>query len=199
MKATIAHYGIGNLLSVRRALEHVGATVNFAKTESEILQADRLVVPGVGAFKHCMDAIDRQNLRNSLITFAESGKPYLGICVGMQMLLDLSHEFGQHEGLGIISGDVSKIQAANQRIPFIGWKHVDFNVNEKLREHSNNYYFVHSYCAKAKNPEHEVAHYTLGNARVTAAIQKDNVLGLQFHPEKSGADGLALLKSFVSL
>lgn len=193
MNVTVVDYGIGNLLSVQRALKYNGATVNFAKSASQIRDADRLVVPGVGAFSQCMNALQTHELKESLIEHAASGKPYLGICVGMQMLLDTSNEFGEHAGLGIIAGSVNKIDLAGHRTPFIGWKSVE------LMGKSNHFYFVHSYEAVLKNPDNLLASYTLGSHRVTAGIRADNVIGVQFHPEKSAQDGLEFLDYFLGL
>lgn len=191
-KVTVVNYGIGNLLSVRRALLHCGADVTFAETASEVKAADRLVVPGVGAFKRCMEAIDSQNLKQALIEFANSGKPYLGICVGMQMLMDKSFEFGEHEGLGLIAGEVKRMNVPGERIPFIGWKEV--RMNEALQK----YYFVHSYQAIPRSPGDVLSTYNFGDQKIVAAVRRDNVTGVQFHPEKSAEDGLRFIKEFLS-
>lgn len=193
MKITIANYGIGNILSVQRAFEHLGAQVILAHTAKEIRNAQRLVVPGVGAFKNCMDALESFDIKNTLIEFANSGKPYLGICVGMQMLMDKSFEFGEHPGLGIIAGDVKKIDVIGQRVPFIGWKKIE--MNKKF----GTYYFIHSYQAIPAYRENLLATYALDKSQITAAIIKNNVLGVQFHPEKSAEDGLRLLKYFLTM
>jgi len=193
MKVTLVNYGIGNILSVQRALQHVGADVEFAESAADIQKAERLVVPGVGAFKHCMDAIEARGLREALIRFAHSEKPYLGICVGMQMLMDKSHEFGEYSGLGLISGEVRKIDIPGERVPFIGWKEIE------LHGKKSTFYFVHSYQAFPKNPQNLLATYSLGGEKVTAAVQKDNIVGVQFHPEKSAEDGLNLIRYFLSI
>jgi glutamine amidotransferase len=193
MKVTIVDYGIGNILSVQRAFEHVGAQVSFANNAQDIRKADRLVVPGVGAFKNCMDAIESLKIKRALIDFAHTDKPYLGICVGMQMLLDKSYEFGEHNGLGVIAGEVKKIDVPGQRIPFIGWKEV--SINNGL----NKFYFVHSYQAFTDHAENLLATYNLGEQKVAAAIKKNNVIGLQFHPEKSADSGLELIQDFLKI
>ena len=193
MKVTIVDYGIGNLLSVQRALMHNGAEVNFASTGETVLQADRLVVPGVGAFKHCMETLEEFNLKEALVEFAGTGKPYLGICVGMQMLADKSYEFGEYSGLGLISGVVQKIEIPGERIPFIGWKEVE------LLDKRRHFYFVHSFQAKPRDQDCLWASYSLGGEQVVAAIRKDNVLGVQFHPEKSANDGLEFINYFLQL
>ena len=193
MKVTIVDYGIGNILSVQRALKHMGANVCFAKSAQEILHADRLVVPGVGAFKHCMETLENFALRDALIDFAHSGRPYLGICVGMQMLMDISFEYGEYPGLGLISGEVSKIDIPEERVPFIGWKEV------ALLGKPNHFYFVHSYQAIPRDEENLWATYCLGEGKITAAIKRDNVIGVQFHPEKSAVDGLNFINYFMHI
>ncbi len=192
MKVTIVNYGIGNILSVQRAFEHVGAKVDFANNAKAISNAQRLVVPGVGAFKKCMDAIESFDIKDALIEFAISGKPYLGICVGMQMLLEKSFEFGEHRGLGIIEGEVRKINVPGEKVPFIGWKEIE------VAGKKNKFYFLHSYQALPKSDENLLATYNLGKNKITAIVKKNNVLGLQFHPEKSGTAGLDLIKLFLN-
>lgn len=193
MKVTIVDYGIGNLLSVQRALMFNGAEVSFARDADSVLRAERLVVPGVGAFKHCMEVLEEFELKESLVEFAACGRPYLGICVGMQMLMDRSNEFGEYAGLGLIPGEVNKIEVPGERIPFIGWKAVD------LLERRNYFYFVHSYQALPENDDHRWASYNLGGSEITAAVRRDNVIGVQFHPEKSARDGLDFIRYFLEL
>ena len=193
MKVAVVDYGIGNILSVQRAFKHIGDDVSFAKSVQEISHADRLVVPGVGAFKHCMETLESFALRDALLDFAHSGRPYLGICVGMQMLMDISIEYGEYPGLGLISGEVTKIDIPGERVPFIGWKEVAFLGS------SNHYYFVHSYQAIPRDEENLWATYSLGASKITAAIKKDNVMGVQFHPEKSAEDGLNFIKYFIDI
>ena len=193
MKVTIVDYGIGNLLSVRRALMHNGADVSLASDGDGVRRAERLVVPGVGAFKHCMEVLESFGLREPLLEFAATGKPYLGICVGMQMLMDRSYEFGEYAGLGLIPGQVRKIDVPGERVPFIGWKAVD------LLQRRNHFYFVHSYQALPENDSHRWASYRLGGSEITAAVRRDNVIGVQFHPEKSAQDGLDFVRYFLEL
>ena len=193
MNVTIVDYGIGNLLSVKRALLHNGANVRFASTPIEVEQAERLVVPGVGAFSHCMQSIENLGLKQPLIDYAESGRPFLGICVGMQMLLESSNEFGDHKGLGLIPGSVEKISVEGHRTPFIGWKRVE------LLGSTKHFYFVHSYEALPQKHSDLLATYTLGEHKVTAAVRNHNVLGVQFHPEKSARDGLAFIDYFLTI
>jgi len=192
-KVTIADYGIGNLLSVKRALMHCGAEVILAQSPEAILEADSLVVPGVGAFRKCMEAIEHHGLKESLIEFAASGRPYLGICVGMQMLLDCSHEFGTTEGLGLIPGEVRKIEIENHPVPIIGWKETLLNRSR------DKYYFIHSFQAKPEKEEDILSIYQLGKYEIVASVKRDNITGVQFHPEKSGEAGINFLKGFLSL
>lgn len=193
MKVSIVDYGVGNLLSVQRAMMYNGAEVEFARSAEEVLRAERLVVPGVGAFKHCMQTLEELDLKDSLIEFAATGRPYLGICVGMQMLMQKSYEFGEYPGLGLVPGRVVKIDAPGERIPFIGWKPV------QLLDELNHFYFVHSYQAIPDDTSHLWANYSLGESQVTAAVRLDNVIGVQFHPEKSAQDGLRFINYFLHL
>ena len=191
-KITIADYGIGNLLSVKRAFNSCGAEVKLASNPEEIMSADRLVVPGVGAFKKCMQALESHELKESLIEVAKKGNPYLGICVGMQMLMDKSYEFGETDGLAIINGDVKKIELEKHTIPVIGWKETVLN------NKSDKYYFIHSYQAKPKKQDNILSTYKLGEQEIVASVIKDNVIGVQFHPEKSGEVGIKFLNQFLN-
>lgn len=193
MNVTIVDYGIGNILSVKRAFEHLGIETVLTRDPRVIKTSDRIVVPGVGAFNNCMIALKKHNLLNVLTEFCMSEKPFLGICVGMQMLLDKSYEFGEHKGLGIIPGEVKKISVANQKIPFIGWKRSNILGQDKY------YYFVHSYSAHVKDNNNLLGYYNLSDEKITSAIKKNNVIGVQFHPEKSSKDGLEFLKYFTKL
>ena len=193
MKISVVDYDIGNLLSVERALSYCGAQVIMAKTAGDIKKAERLIVPGVGAFRGCMQSIEQKGLVDSLIEFAMSGRPYMGICVGMQMLLDVSSEHGHHNGLGLIGGEVTKMKVAGQRIPFIGWKEI--KINNKIGK----YYFVHSYHANPRDKNHIYSTYRFGEQDIVAAVRKDNIIGVQFHPEKSADSGIKLLKDFLAI
>ena len=193
MKVSVVNYGIGNLLSVERALKHCGADVSFVDTADQIMSSDRLLVPGVGAFQMCMAELERRGLKEALIEYAAKEKPYLGICVGMQMLMDMSFEFGEYAGLGLIPGCVKKIEIQGQKVPFVGWKEV------VVSNQSSHFYFVHSYQAIADDRNHVQATYKLGGHDITAIVQKNNVVGVQFHPEKSAEDGLRYIADFLKL
>ena len=192
MKVAIVYYGIGNLLSVQRALDYCGADVSLATTPEDIKRAERIVVPGVGAFAKCMEHLDAANLREALFEFGNCGRPYLGICVGMQMLMEKSFEFGEHEGLGLFKGTVNRLSVPGQAVPFIGWKPIEL---DNKRRH---YYLVHSYHASPDDRSEILCSYTLGDQRIVAGIRRGNLYGVQFHPEKSAADGIDFLKGFLS-
>lgn len=208
----VIDYGMGNLLSVRRGLEHCGAVVNVTADPEAILAASRVVLPGVGAFADGMAELNRSGLDTVVREVAERGTPLLGICLGMQMLLDESQEFGVTKGLGLIPGEVVAIPSMGndgrvQKIPHIGWNALvlpegrDGWENSLLRDVKvgEAVYFVHSFMASPRNPSHRVADCLYGGVAVSAAIARNNVVGCQFHPEKSGEVGLKVLKTFLIL
>jgi len=206
----VVDYGMGNLKSVQRGLEKVGANVVVSSHAEEIANADRLLLPGVGAFKDGMSELSKQGVVDAIRVFVDTGKPLLGICLGMQMFLDSSQEHGEYEGLGLIEGGVKAIpQFENEqlqlKIPHIGWTSLITHegyaswASTCLSQVKSDdfFYFVHSYMAKPSNREHYLAVSHYEGLEITAAINKDNVTGLQFHPEKSGEAGLRVLKSFI--
>ena len=208
---TIVDYGIGNISSVSRAIQHFGAEARLTDNPEEIMNATRLVLPGVGAFSNGMQGLRERGLIEPLRAYAASGRPLLGICLGMQMLLSASEEFGEHEGLGIIPGRVVPIVAKNDhgtslKVPHIGWSGLNMppfrqtwgsTILERVSV-SSSVYFVHSFMAVPLHEEHRLADTVYGNCRISAAIQLDNVIGCQFHPEKSGVIGLRLIQNFVN-
>ena len=208
---TLLDYGVGNLLSVSRALEHCGAEVTRSGDPEDVARAERLVLPGVGAFGACVETLASHGLIEPVKTYAASGRPLLGICVGMQMLLDYGEEFGRHEGLGLIPGHVEAIpptDSAGQphKIPHIGWNGLH-RPNGAESWHSPLFdavpdgaevYFVHSYTAVPSDPAHRLADCDYGGRTISAAVARDAVFGCQFHPEKSGPLGLAILDRFLS-
>jgi glutamine amidotransferase len=210
-KVTIVDYGIGNLFSVSRALEKCGAEVVLSATPEGILAADRLVLPGVGAFARGMRGLREQGLVEPLREYAKRGRPLLGICLGMQMLFERSTEFGDHEGLGFIPGRIAAIEpgldetGAPVKVPHIGWSPLlkpeacrtwDGTILQRLQPGATTY-FVHSYTAEPAHEEHRLADAQYGASRISAAVRKDHISGCQFHPEKSGANGLAIVRSFL--
>lgn len=208
---TIVDYGSGNLLSVARAFEHCGAQVLISGDPAEIERAERLLVPGVGAFAEGMRGLRDQQLVAPIQAFARGGRPLLGICLGMQMLATRSHEFGETEGLCLIEGDVVAIpnvtvDGARLKTPHIGWASLhpgpqsswDDTVMRDLPV-DGSAYLVHSFHMKPTDPRDILALATYGGHEITAAIQRGNVIGCQFHPEKSGEIGLKLLSHFLAL
>lgn len=208
----VIDYGIGNLLSVRRGLEHSGAKVNVTSDPAEILAAPRVVLPGVGAFANGMENLRRAGISDVVREVAARGTPLFGICLGMQMLLDESEEFGHTAGLGLVPGRVVAVPATTpegqpQKIPHIGWNGLfrapareswQGTVLQDVAE-GESVYFVHSYMASPTEQRDALAECRYGSSAVSAAIARENVFGCQFHPEKSGKVGLRILKSFLAL
>jgi glutamine amidotransferase len=210
-KVTIVDYGVGNLLSVRRSLEYVGANVIITSNADEILNANHLILPGVGAFPNAMNALEKLGLVSVLQEYATLNRPLLAICLGMQLLFDESDEFQRTKGLGIIPGKVTKISTnsvSNEqaKIPHIGWSGLLRTSNQAewpetiLGDCSerDSVYFVHSYMAVLKDPANLIASVLYGGNKITAVVGKEKITGCQFHPEKSGEVGLSILKRFVA-
>ena len=213
LNVTVLDYGVGNTLSVTRAFEAIGCSVKLAKTASEVRLSDRIILPGVGAFGDCISKLSRVGLDEAVVSYVDSGRPVMGICVGMQMLFQHSTEFGFHEGLGVLEGSVSMLptsssdSGADLRLPQIGWyklhagpgfeQSAKCGISESFLGHE--VYLVHSFHAKTKYKTDCVATYKRANVDVCAAVQRGNVFGTQFHPEKSGELGLSVLKRFASI
>lgn len=197
---TIIDYGAGNLFSVQNALNFLGVENNISSKVEDIISADKLILPGVGAFPDAMKMLDEAGLTEVIKEQAKK-KPLMGICLGMQMLFDKSYEFGETEGLGLIPGKVELMHPANDLvIPHIGWNSLEKNEPCKLLESVNDgdyVYFVHSYAAVTDSKN--VAAYCDYGMKVPALVMSGSVCGCQFHPEKSGKTGLGILKTFASL
>lgn len=196
----IVDYGVGNLFSLRHSFAAIGLDAVVTSDVQTLRDADRIVLPGVGAFADAARKLQQTGLGEAVIAEARKGKPLLGICLGMQMLFDKSYEYGEHEGLGLIPGSVCPIEKRipeGYKIPHIGWNALAFCKESPLfkdiRE-GDHVYFVHSY--HAENCEDYVIAVAEYGAALTAAVAKDNVFGCQFHPEKSGTVGLNILKAF---
>ena len=211
-EVAVIDYGIGNLLSVRRGLERCGATVAVTADPDVILDAQRVVLPGVGAFADGMAELSGRKLDSVVREVAYRGIPLLGICLGMQMLLDESEEFGLSTGLGLIPGRVVSVptiavDGRSQKIPHIGWNALvvpqggDNWRGTMLQDliPGEAVYFVHSFMACPNNPAHRIADCLYGGIPVAALIGRKNVYGCQFHPEKSGEVGLRVLRGFLDL
>ena len=199
----IVDYGVGNLFSLKSSFAAIGAEVVVTADEQVLKEADKIILPGVGAFEDAAKKLRKAGLDRVLIELAGQGKPLMGICLGMQMLFEKSYEFGEHEGLGLISGAVRPIRdviPGDYKIPHIGWNALHFQKESPLLANiadGDCVYFVHSfYAADCDDDVIATAEY---GAELTAAVQKGNVFGCQFHPEKSGKTGLAILRAFAQL
>lgn len=209
MKVTLVDYEIGNILSVARALEACGADVTLASDPSQVAGAERLVVPGVGAFGDCITTLTAKGFREPILEHAATGRPFLGICVGMQMLFDYSEEFGRHDGLGLIPGHVAEIPRLTdsgqvRKRPHIGWSPLvarrDWGGTPLAGvEPGTSFYFVHTFSAIPADSAHRLADCDYMGYPVSAAVCANNVYGTQFHPEKSGRFGLDVVKGFMAL
>ena len=200
----IVDYGVGNLFSLKSSFHAIGAEAVVTSDPNVIHAAERILLPGVGAFSDAAEKLRRSGLDQVIIAEANGGKPLLGICLGMQMLFEKSYEYGEHEGLGLIPGAVKPIRDvidSDLKIPHIGWNplHMTEPKDELFRYLNENdcVYFVHSYYAADCEP------YVIATAEysteLTAAVRKGNVWGAQFHPEKSGQVGLSILKAFCEI
>ena len=210
IRVAVIDFGAGNLLSVQRGLEHCGASVVLTADPERILAAERVVLPGVGAFGSAMQALEGLGLVAVLREIARRKTPLLGICLGMQLLLDESEEFGHTKGLGLIPGRVMplptrSLDGQSMKIPEIGWKALrrsagspdwQGTVLQDCRP-GQSVYFVHSFMALPTQGAHRLADHDFGGHAITAVIHKDAIVGCQFHPEKSGEVGLRILRRFL--
>ncbi len=197
----VVDYGVGNLFSLKSSLESVGADVVVTGEGNILKKADRIVLPGVGAFGDAAKKLTESGLAETVIEEANRGKPLLGICLGMQMLLEKSFEYGEHQGLGLIQGSIrpiSEVVPAGYKIPHIGWNALHFPAQKhpvfRDVKEGDYVYFVHSY--HGTDCVQNTAVTTEYGGILTAAVAKNNVVGCQFHPEKSGPVGLKILKAF---
>ncbi|MEQ9550764.1 MAG: imidazole glycerol phosphate synthase subunit HisH [Coleofasciculus sp. G3-WIS-01] len=199
----VVDYDMGNLHSACKGLENAGATTKVTDIAAEIEQADAVVLPGVGSFDPAVQHLRSRGLEEPIKRVIASGKPFLGICLGLQILFESSEE-GKEPGLGIIPGKVRRFQPEPDiRIPHMGWNHLEFTQPDcplwmQLSENPQ-VYFVHSYYVEPVDPTIRAATVTHGSQTVTAAIARDNMMAVQFHPEKSSTAGLQILSNFVTL
>ena len=199
----IIDYGVGNLFSLLSSLKAVGAEAEVTSDPEKIKRADKLILPGVGAFKDAIDKLKKDGLDKLICEEAASGKPLLGICLGMQLLFEKSFEFGEHKGLGLIPGEVIAMKGKipeDLKIPHIGWNALELKNDCPIFKGIKNgdaVYFVHSFYASGCGPY--VTATTEYGIEITAAAANKNVYGCQFHPEKSGAVGLQILSDFCNL
>ena len=196
----IIDYGVGNLFSLRSSFAAIGAEAFVSGDPAELRKADRLILPGVGAFGDAARKLRDSGLDVFVKEQAASGKPLMGICLGMQLLFEKSYEYGEHEGLGLLQGQVVGMSGrlpADLKIPHMGWNALELTKPAKLLENGSYVYFVHSFYAE--NCADSVAAITDYGIPITAAVEKDNIFGCQFHTEKSGNVGLAILKKFCEV
>ena len=204
----VIDYGVGNLFSLLSSLNYVRLDTKLTNDIEEIKSAKGIILPGVGAFRDAIGNLEKYGLKETLINEAKNGKPFLGICLGMQMLFEKSYEYGEYEGLGLINGTVEEIKKyisenSNLKIPHMGWNSLVINDRFKddkiLKDVDNNeyVYYVHSYFAKTDMKN--IVTYSEYGTKIPGIVKNENVYGMQFHPEKSGDTGLKLLKNWGEL
>ena len=204
----IVNYGLGNLYSIRRSLDYIGCDSIITRDPAEILAADRVILPGVGAFRDAAKLLSETGLDKVVKEYAATGKPLLGICLGMQLLFEKSYEYGEYQGLGLLPGQVCSLEEDLQvlqkdaalKVPHIGWNALRIRKEIPLLKYSKEgdcVYYVHSFYAK--NCEEVVAADSEYGLWVPGAVARGNVMGTQFHPEKSGPAGLVILRAFAEL
>ncbi|MCH9653237.1 MAG: imidazole glycerol phosphate synthase subunit HisH [Planctomycetes bacterium] len=199
---TIIDYGMGNLRSVQKAFEKIGVEATITSQPDEIARATKLLLPGVGAFRDGIQCLKDKSLVEPIWEHVNSGRPFLGICLGLQLLFDVSYEDGEYEGLGMIPGKVVRLEdQPGLKIPHIGWNEIEtvapHPILAGIPSHEH-FYFVHSYYVVPED-ESAVVAYTEHGCRFASIVARDNIFASQFHPEKSQSAGLKLLQNFASL
>jgi imidazole glycerol-phosphate synthase subunit HisH len=202
----IVDYGMGNLFSVSKALERLNVPYFISDNKEQLLEADGLLLPGVGAFRDAMALLKETSLDETIKKFVQKGKPLLGICLGMQLLFETSEENGKFEGLGLLSGEAVRIPSRDSegkeyKVPHMGWNFVSFQTPASITAdvEEDYVYFVHSYYIKDVPDENLIGSAEYGGVEIPAIVGNGNVWGMQFHPEKSGELGMKLLKNFTDL
>jgi glutamine amidotransferase len=212
LDVTVIDYGVGNLLSIQRGFEHIGAKVTVSSDPKQIVASTRVVLPGVGSFGNAMQTLGRLGMVDVIYEIAQRNTPLLGICLGMQLLFDQSEEFGLEEGLGLLPGNVVAIPTLSQsgvahKVPHIGWNALhptnqppawQGTVLQDILP-SEAVYFLHSFMALPTDAAHLIADCVYGGHRLPAVVCRDQITGCQFHPEKSGEIGLKIFRRFLSL
>lgn len=198
---TVIDYGMGNLHSVCNALDAVQAAYQVSQDPSALAAADGLILPGVGAFRDCMRNLKQAGLIEAIKEQAHAGKPLLGICLGMQVLFEKGYEVEESEGLGLLQGEVVRMQDPDVKIPHIGWNRLEHAQADAIvrAEEQPFVYYVHSFYAQKFLPQDLIAYSVYGQMKIPGYVRHGNVLGMQYHPEKSGRDGLRMLARFVAL
>ena len=194
----LVDYGVGNIFSISKSIENLNFRCNFVKKPSDFIQNEKIILPGVGSFPDCKKLLQKKQLDVHIINEAKKGTPLLGVCIGMQLIMNYSLEVKKTRGLGLIDGYVKKIKSDKiNKVPNIGWRQVNFN-KKFFKNKKNFFYFVHSYKIELKNKKYQTGFIKYGHNIIAASIKKDNIVGCQFHPEKSGKDGLIFLKNFLN-
>lgn len=208
MNIVIVDYGIGNVKSIMNAFINQGEKTVLSRDRDVILEADGLILPGVGAFAHGMNNLNKYDLVAVIKEYVKTGKPLLGICLGMQMLLEESEEFGYTKGIGLIKGKVIKlpIEKSNKmKLPHISWNGIQSkNIEWKNTilsgvKANSDMYFVHTFVAKPENEDEILSKTNYFNVEFCSSLKKDNIYGCQFHPEKSATHGLSIIKNFINI
>jgi glutamine amidotransferase len=206
----VVDYGCGNIQSLERALRRIGIDSIHTSSHDLIKKAEKIILPGVGSFSTGMNKLEKIGLKNIIKDFANSGRPLLGICLGMQLLVDYSEEFGHHNGLGIIPGNATKFNTTDgSKVPHTGWNSIELPNgqkselwNDKIVSGINpgkDYYFVHSFKVRVSQADYNIAETIYGGERFSSIIKNGNVYGCQFHPEKSGSIGHKFLENFINI
>lgn len=215
-RVAIVDYGLGNLYSVKHACTHVGLHASVTSSKAEILAADGVILPGVGAFGDAMDTLRSLDLVSVLKDYADSGRPLVGICLGMQLLMSESHEFGRHRGLGLIEGEVVRLSEPMEgtrplKVPHIGWNTIHRVTSESRGgdgwattmlnglADGESMYFVHSYYVRPADPSVTLSTTRYGGIEFCSSLQSSNVVACQFHPERSAGRGLAIYRNLTQL
>ena len=198
---TVIDYGMGNLHSVCNALDAVQSTYQVSQDPSALSAADGLILPGVGAFRDCMRNLKQAGLIEAIKEQAHAGKPLLGICLGMQVLFEKGYEVEESEGLGLLQGEVVRMQDPDVKIPHIGWNRLEHAQADAIVRAGEQpfVYYVHSFYAQKFLPQDLIAYSVYGQMKIPGYVRHGNVLGMQYHPEKSGRDGLRMLARFAAL
>ena len=206
IRVSIVDYGLGNLFSIKHAWNHIGIKAEITSSKDTILNSNLVVLPGVGAFADAMYSLNSLDLSNTIKEVAQSETFIISICLGMQLLMSKSYEFGEHNGLGLIKGEVIKLEKGqNYPIPHIGWSQIIFS-NSKVESNfflkniskASYFYFIHSYQVKNANKEEALCYTNYGKNYFSSIINENNIFGTQFHPEKSGRAGEKLLLNFLT-
>ncbi len=203
----ILNFGVNNLFSIKRALETVGSNTIITSNKDEIINSDALILPGVGSYDRAMNSLKENDLIDTVHAFSKTNKYVLGICLGMQLLMDSSEEFGSSNGLGLIKGVCKKFDNSKLIVPHIMWNQIEIayekNTNNlspiSFSENKNLMYFVHSYYVEPEDKSTILTKTHYKNFEFCSAVQKDKIIGFQFHPEKSSTNGIQILKNFINL